>query len=41
MTHISNRYLALEPVLGNLADALGLVAIKQFDLPTGFPLRRF
>jgi hypothetical protein len=29
--HISNRYLNLEPVLGNLADALGLVGLFQFD----------
>lgn len=28
--HISNRYLALEPVLGNLADALHLFRLKQF-----------
>jgi spermidine synthase len=29
--HISNRYLNLEPVLGNLADALGLAGLFQFD----------
>ena len=29
--HISNRYLELEPVLGNLARDLSLVGIKQFD----------
>ena len=29
--HISNRYLGLEPVLGNLAKALSLVGLKQFD----------
>jgi spermidine synthase len=39
VAHISNRYLALEPVLGNLADALGLVAIKQFDFANGVPYK--
>jgi spermidine synthase len=39
VAHISNRYLALEPVLGNLADALGLVAIKQFDFANGVPFK--
>jgi len=39
VAHISNRYLALEPVLGNLADALGLVAIKQFDFANGIPFK--
>lgn len=39
VVHISNRYLALEPVLGNLADALGLVAIKQFDFANGIPFK--
>jgi spermidine synthase len=29
--HISNRYLDLEPVLGNLAENLGLVGIVQYD----------
>jgi spermidine synthase len=29
--HISNRYLGLEPVLGNLAKNLSLVGLKQFD----------
>lgn len=29
--HISNRYLGLEPVLGNLAKDLSLVGRKQFD----------
>ena len=29
--HISNRYLGLEPVLGNLEHELSLVALKQFD----------
>lgn len=29
--HISNRYLGLEPVLGNLAKDLTLVGLKQFD----------
>lgn len=28
--HISNRYLALEPVLANLGDALHLLGLKQF-----------
>jgi hypothetical protein len=37
--HISNRYLALEPVLGNLAQALGLVALKQFDYANGVPFK--
>lgn len=39
VAHISNRYLALEPVLGNLADALGLVAVKQFDYANGVPYK--
>jgi spermidine synthase len=39
VVHISNRYLSLEPVLGNLADALGLVAIKQFDDANGVPFK--
>ena len=39
VAHISNRYLALEPVLGNLADTLGLVAIKQFDYANGVPYK--
>jgi spermidine synthase len=39
VAHISNRYLALEPVLGNLADTLGLVAIKQFDFANGIPFK--
>ena len=30
--HISNRYLNLEPVLGNLAQDAGLVALFQLDL---------
>ena len=29
--HISNRYLGLEPVLGNLARDLSLAGLKQFD----------
>ncbi len=29
--HISNRYLGLEPVLGNLVKDLSLVGLKQFD----------
>jgi hypothetical protein len=29
--HISNRHLDLQPVLGNLAQALGLVGLRQFD----------
>ena len=29
--HISNRYLRLEPVLGNVARDLGLTGLKQFD----------
>lgn len=37
--HISNRYLALEPVLGNLEQALGLVALKQFDDANGVPFK--
>jgi spermidine synthase len=39
VAHISNRYLALEPVLGNLADALSLVAVKQFDYANGMPYK--
>ncbi len=39
VAHISNRYLGLEPVLGNLAEALGLVAIKQFDYANGVPYK--
>jgi hypothetical protein len=31
MVHISNRYLDLEPVLGNLARHLKLVALDQYD----------
>ena len=30
--HISNRYLDLQPVLGNLARDAGLVALSNFDL---------
>ena len=30
--HISNRYLDLEPVLGNLAGELGLVGLSQSDV---------
>jgi SAM-dependent methyltransferase len=37
--HISNRYLELEPVLGNVAQALGLVALKQFDDENGVPFK--
>jgi hypothetical protein len=37
--HISNRYLSLEPVLGNLEEALGLVALKQFDFAGGVPFK--
>jgi hypothetical protein len=29
--HISNRFLGLEPVLGNLARDLSLAGLKQFD----------
>lgn len=29
--HISNRYLGLEPVLGNLAQDLSMIGLKQFD----------
>ncbi len=32
VAHISNRYLGLEPVLGNLAEALHLVGLKQFGV---------
>lgn len=32
VAHISNRYLGLEPVLGNLAEALHLVGLKQFSV---------
>lgn len=39
VAHISNRYLALEPVLGNLERALGLVALKQFDFANGVPFK--
>jgi hypothetical protein len=39
VAHISNGYLALEPVLANIADALGLVAIKQFDEANGVPYK--
>jgi hypothetical protein len=34
--HISNRYLTLEPVLGNLAEELGLAGVIEHDLATGF-----
>jgi len=37
--HISNLYLSLEPVLGNLEEALGLVALKQFDFARGVPFK--
>jgi spermidine synthase len=30
VVHISNRYLALEPVLGNLGNVLHLFGLKQF-----------
>jgi spermidine synthase len=30
VVHISNRYLALEPVLGNLTESLHLLGLKQF-----------
>jgi hypothetical protein len=39
VVHISNRFLQLEPVLGNMADALGLVALKQFDFAEGVPFK--
>jgi len=39
VVHISNRYLGLEPVLGNLADELGLMALKQFDFADGIPFK--
>jgi spermidine synthase len=39
VAHISNRYLALEPVLGNLAQTLWLVALKQFDFANGVPFK--
>jgi hypothetical protein len=29
--HITNRYLLLEPMVGNLAKDLGLAAIRRFD----------
>lgn len=35
--HISNRYLDLEPVLGNLAKDLGLVGFIQTDTEGGVP----
>jgi spermidine synthase len=37
--HISNRYLELEPVLGNLARVLGLVALTQHDYANGVPYK--
>ncbi len=39
VVHISNNYLALEPVLGNLAEALHLVALKQFSVSDGIPFK--
>ena len=39
VAHISNGYLTLEPVLANIADALGLVALKQFDEANGVPYK--
>src|SRR5262249_31980678 len=35
--HISNRFLNLEPVLGNLAEELGLTGFIEHDLATDFP----
>jgi spermidine synthase len=35
--HISNRYLDLEPVLGNLASHLGMVGVHQHDLDMTAP----
>ncbi|MDF0644951.1 MAG: fused MFS/spermidine synthase [Nitrospira sp.] len=32
VVHISNKYLALEPVLGNLAETLNLSGLKQFGV---------
>jgi hypothetical protein len=32
--HITNRYLALEPVLGNIAGDLGLTCVTQRYVPT-------
>jgi hypothetical protein len=32
--HITNRYLQMEPVLGNLARDRGLVCYAQFDINT-------
>ncbi|MBI2996760.1 MAG: fused MFS/spermidine synthase [Candidatus Melainabacteria bacterium] len=29
--HITNRFLSLEPILGNLADSLGLICLAQID----------
>ena len=37
--HISNRYLELEPVLGNLAGALGVVGLTQHDFANGVPYK--
>src|SRR5262249_17860638 len=31
--HISNRHLSLEPLVGNLAQSLGLAAIRRADYP--------
>lgn len=39
VVHISNTYLSLEPVLGNLEEALGLVGLKQFDFARGVPFK--
>lgn len=39
VVHISNRYLSLEPVLGNLEEALELVGLKQFDFARGVPFK--
>lgn len=35
--HISNRYLDLEPVLGNLAEKLGLHGLIEYDSEGHFP----
>src|SRR5262249_40974285 len=35
--HISNRYLDLEPVLGNLAAEVGLTGVIQNDYDNGIP----
>lgn len=39
--HISNRYLELGPVLGNIAKELDLVAVQQYDNETEIGRRMF